>query len=260
MGYIKQSWKDRVVQFAMRFRDQHNNELDLTPDPGAVGEAGTPVDADHLNHMEDGIYTAQATAEAAQTAAAAAQTKANSADGKANTADGKADAAQSTANTANGKADTAITKADNAQGTANTAKNTAEAAQNRANAALPAANYTTDDVFSKVLAKDGPDSGLTADYVHSQPGNQLLNLGQTKKLLAPGTDISSCQAPGSYCAAPDSVVITMANRPCDSSFHLIVDCTLNTHTYVTQIAVTFTARLFIRAGNSDQGWLPWREL
>lgn len=56
MAYVKQTWTDRVVEFARRFTyTQDGTHITLTPEPGTVTEVGTPVDASRLNHIEDGI-------------------------------------------------------------------------------------------------------------------------------------------------------------------------------------------------------------
>lgn len=60
MAYVKQTWVDRLVQFAHRYTktDVDSSTVDLIAAPGTVTKAGTPVDAEHLNHMEEGIYDA----------------------------------------------------------------------------------------------------------------------------------------------------------------------------------------------------------
>lgn len=55
MPYLKTEWKDRVVQYPRRYKDQNNNQLTLTPDEGTVTEAGTTVNAARLNNIEQGI-------------------------------------------------------------------------------------------------------------------------------------------------------------------------------------------------------------
>ncbi|BBI32374.1 hypothetical protein [Cohnella abietis] len=67
MAYTKTTWKDRVVQFARRFKKtgETSTEVTLTQDPGTVTEAGTPVNAAALNKMEQGIADAHTIAEAA---------------------------------------------------------------------------------------------------------------------------------------------------------------------------------------------------
>lgn len=59
MAYTKQTWVDRLVQYAKRFTyTDDSTYLTLTPAPGTITAAGTPVDASRLNHMEDGIESA----------------------------------------------------------------------------------------------------------------------------------------------------------------------------------------------------------
>jgi hypothetical protein len=118
---------------------------------------GTPVNAANLNHLEQGVKTAQDTADsgvskanAAQGAANLAQTAANTAQATANTAKtsaaaaqtsansaaASASAAQSTANTANTGATNALAAAASAQSTANTANANANTAIGDAAAAM----------------------------------------------------------------------------------------------------------------------------
>ncbi len=85
MPYTKQTWKDHLVERPRTYREVTNADgtKTLNPDYGAVTQAGTPVDAAHLNHMEDGIAAAQAgvdelsewkeTLDVAETTAAAQQ-------------------------------------------------------------------------------------------------------------------------------------------------------------------------------------------
>ncbi|CAM3876941.1 hypothetical protein COLU111180_12015 [Cohnella lubricantis] len=56
MAYEKTTWVDRVVQFASRFRDQNNNQITLTPDPGEVTQQGTPLSAANLNKIERTLF------------------------------------------------------------------------------------------------------------------------------------------------------------------------------------------------------------
>lgn len=53
--YEKTNWKDRIVQFPNRYKDQNNNVLTLTQDPGEVAQDGTMVEAEVMNNIEDGI-------------------------------------------------------------------------------------------------------------------------------------------------------------------------------------------------------------
>ncbi|MDR6883107.1 hypothetical protein [Bacillus sp. 3255] len=65
MAYSPRVWLDRAVQFANRYRDQNNNQITLTADPGTVTQAGTPVNAANLNQMENAIAAAHVTADGA---------------------------------------------------------------------------------------------------------------------------------------------------------------------------------------------------
>lgn len=56
----RRTWKDRVVEFPRRFKDQHGNILELTPFPGTVLEAGTPVNAANLNGLEEDLESHKA--------------------------------------------------------------------------------------------------------------------------------------------------------------------------------------------------------
>lgn len=53
--YNKTEWKDRIVQFPNRYRDQDNKQITLTQDPGSVAQDGTLVEAEIMNNIEDGI-------------------------------------------------------------------------------------------------------------------------------------------------------------------------------------------------------------
>lgn len=61
MAYTKQTWTDHVVERPRTYREATNSDgtKTLTPEFGTVTQQGTPVNAAHLNHMEDGIETAQ---------------------------------------------------------------------------------------------------------------------------------------------------------------------------------------------------------
>lgn len=60
MEYSKTVWKNRNVQFPNRFAMTTNSDgtVNLTQSSGAVIEEGTPVNADNLNNIENGIATA----------------------------------------------------------------------------------------------------------------------------------------------------------------------------------------------------------
>lgn len=57
MSYIKQNWLDRVVENPLRYSVENHEDgsITLTPLPGAIYEVGTPVNAEHMNHIEEGI-------------------------------------------------------------------------------------------------------------------------------------------------------------------------------------------------------------
>ena len=61
MAYQKNTWNDHVVQNQRTYNVVSNEDgtKTLVPAFGEVIQQGTPVDAEHLNHMEDGIETAQ---------------------------------------------------------------------------------------------------------------------------------------------------------------------------------------------------------
>ncbi len=53
-------WKDRAVQKPRTYRQTGNADgsVTLTPEPGTIYEAGTPVNAAQLERMEQGIWDA----------------------------------------------------------------------------------------------------------------------------------------------------------------------------------------------------------
>lgn len=57
MAYTKTVWKDRTVEKPRNYTmtDNGDGTITLTPSPGVVTEAGTPIIAANLNNMEDGI-------------------------------------------------------------------------------------------------------------------------------------------------------------------------------------------------------------
>jgi hypothetical protein len=55
--YNKTNWKDRVVEFPNRYKDQDNTVHTLTGDFGTITEIGTDVTAGDLNKIETGIET-----------------------------------------------------------------------------------------------------------------------------------------------------------------------------------------------------------
>lgn len=60
MAYTKTVWKDRVVEKPRNYTKTDNTDgtITLTPAPGVVTEAGTPIIAANLNNMEEGIASA----------------------------------------------------------------------------------------------------------------------------------------------------------------------------------------------------------
>jgi hypothetical protein len=67
MTYTKTAWQDRIVQHPLTYSmvDNGDGTYTLTPVPGTVTQAGTPISAANLNKIEQGIADATATAEAA---------------------------------------------------------------------------------------------------------------------------------------------------------------------------------------------------
>lgn len=55
MAYEKQKWLDRQVEYPNRYVDQNNNILNLTRSPGKVTENGSLLNAERMNHIENGI-------------------------------------------------------------------------------------------------------------------------------------------------------------------------------------------------------------
>ncbi len=53
MTYVKTVWEDRKVEYPNRYKDQNGNVLTLIQEPGEVVSIGTPVDAEHMNKIED---------------------------------------------------------------------------------------------------------------------------------------------------------------------------------------------------------------
>jgi Chaperone of endosialidase len=60
MTYAKTTWTDRIVQNPLTFTQQTNADgtITLIPAEGTVTQAGTPITADALNNMENGIADA----------------------------------------------------------------------------------------------------------------------------------------------------------------------------------------------------------
>lgn len=70
-------WKDHVVQRKRTYRMSENNDgtITLTPEEGEVYQQGTPINANRLNHMEQGIYDVSEKAAATEEALKLAQNK-----------------------------------------------------------------------------------------------------------------------------------------------------------------------------------------
>ena len=60
MAYTKQIWEDRIVEKPMTYTMTTNEDgtVTLTPVPGTITKEGSKVNAERLNHMEEGIYDA----------------------------------------------------------------------------------------------------------------------------------------------------------------------------------------------------------
>ena len=55
MGYTKNTWTDKNVQFPNRYTDELSNVKTFTPSPGIVTNAGTLVTASYMNNIENGV-------------------------------------------------------------------------------------------------------------------------------------------------------------------------------------------------------------
>jgi hypothetical protein len=58
MGYTKNTWTDRNVQYPNRYTDELSNVKTFTASPGTITEAGTKVTASRMNNLEGGIESA----------------------------------------------------------------------------------------------------------------------------------------------------------------------------------------------------------
>lgn len=58
--YTKTTWKDEVDEYEDRFEESPNGDGSITHTKvrGTVYQVGTPMDAQHFNNMEEGIYDA----------------------------------------------------------------------------------------------------------------------------------------------------------------------------------------------------------
>lgn len=67
MAYTKHTWKERLGTKLNRFKDLlTGNHVELINDPESVIQQGTPIRADWLNEMEQGIFDAHTISEAAR--------------------------------------------------------------------------------------------------------------------------------------------------------------------------------------------------
>ena len=59
MGYEKTTWVDRLVEYAKQYKitwpDNSEEIVTIEQEPGTVTEAGTPVNAENLNNLENGL-------------------------------------------------------------------------------------------------------------------------------------------------------------------------------------------------------------
>ena len=60
MAYTKQLWEDRIVEKPMTYMMATNEDgtVTLTPVPGTITNEGSKVNAERMNHIEQGIYDA----------------------------------------------------------------------------------------------------------------------------------------------------------------------------------------------------------
>lgn len=60
MAYVKTTWTDRIVQNPLTYTQQTNADgtITLIPAEGTITQSGTPITADVLNNMENGIANA----------------------------------------------------------------------------------------------------------------------------------------------------------------------------------------------------------
>lgn len=69
MSYTKTIWKNRQVEHPRRYTLVNTDgKTILSPEPGTVFEEGTPLNADNMQHIEDGIEAAAKTADTARDA------------------------------------------------------------------------------------------------------------------------------------------------------------------------------------------------
>jgi len=55
-NYTPVNWKDELGTGLTKYRDENTQqEFDMTHIPDSITQIGTPVNADNLNHMEQGI-------------------------------------------------------------------------------------------------------------------------------------------------------------------------------------------------------------
>ena len=147
MSYEKQTFEDRVIDSA-----------------GNVVTEGTKLCAAHLQHIEDGIESADKNAADALSAANSAKSIANSAVSTAGSAISQASRAYSAANSASSEASSASTAAASAQTTANNALSTA---QRKQDALVSGTNIKTVN-GQPILGKGDLEIGGTGESLYEQ--------------------------------------------------------------------------------------------
>lgn len=58
MAYKKTIWKDHIVEKPRTYRQIMNEDdgtIQLSPAPGGIIQQGTPVNAENMNHLEEGV-------------------------------------------------------------------------------------------------------------------------------------------------------------------------------------------------------------
>ncbi len=58
MNYTPTKWEDRTVEYPNRYKvikDPDTGYYELTQEPGVIGKEGTPVDAEKMNNIEQGL-------------------------------------------------------------------------------------------------------------------------------------------------------------------------------------------------------------
>lgn len=62
MDYTRQIWKDHIVERPRTYTETFNSDgsKTLVPAPGEIYQQGTPMNAEHFNHIEQGIVNMNA--------------------------------------------------------------------------------------------------------------------------------------------------------------------------------------------------------